>query len=95
MRRISEVSRIPRNSLSFIGKGQIAVTPIIVERFIRAMTNLNQFASDQTEFERTVREELSEEIEQRGLRRAAKSIGIDASNLGKMVGEKRKMKIII
>jgi hypothetical protein len=56
IRRLSEVSGIARNSLSLIAKGQIAVTPIIVEKLIRAMTTLDQVASDQAEFERTVRE---------------------------------------
>ena len=55
MRRISVVSGITRNSLSLIARGQITVTPIIVERLIRAITKLDQVASDQAEFERTVR----------------------------------------
>jgi hypothetical protein len=39
MRRISEVSGIAR-SLNLIARGQIAVTPNIVEKVIRAMTTL-------------------------------------------------------
>jgi hypothetical protein len=41
MRRISEVSGIARNSLGLIARGQIAVTPVIVERLIQAMTTLD------------------------------------------------------
>ena len=91
MRRISEVSGIARNSLSLIAKGKIAVTPIIVEKVIRAITTLDQVASDQAEFERKAREKLLAEIKEHGLRRAAKALGIDASNLQKMVSGKRKL----
>ena len=42
MRRISEVSGIAGNSLNLIARGQIAVTPNIVEKVIRAMTTLDQ-----------------------------------------------------
>jgi plasmid maintenance system antidote protein VapI len=91
LRRISEVSGIARNSLSLIAKGQIAITPVLVERLIRAMTTLDQVASEQAEFEQKVRDGLSAEIAQRGLRNVAKSIGIDASNLRKMVSWKRKL----
>ena len=87
MRWISEVSGIARNLLGLIAKGQIAVTPTIVE--IRAMTT--QVASDQDEFERTVREGLLREIEQHGLCNFAKSLGVDASTLRKMISGKRKL----
>ncbi len=93
MRRISEVSGIARNSLSLIAKGKIAVTPIIVEKLIRAITTLDQVASEQAEFERTVRDKLLAEIEEHGLRNVAKSFGVDASNLRKMVTGERKLKM--
>jgi len=92
MRRISEVSGIARNSLSLIAKGQIAAKPIIVERLIRAITTLDEVASDQAEFERTAREKLLAEIEKNGLRKVAKSLQTDASNLRRMVAGKTKVK---
>jgi hypothetical protein len=91
MRRISEVSGIARNTLSLIARGQIVVTPVIIEKLIRAMTTLDEVASDQAEFEQTIRDGLLAEIEQRGLRNVAKSLGIDASNLGKMIAGERKL----
>jgi hypothetical protein len=83
MRRISEVSGIARNSLNLIARGQIAVTPNIVEKVIRAMTTLDQVANDQAGCERTVREKLLVEIEEHGLRTSARFLGVDASNLEK------------
>ena len=56
MRRISDLSEIARNSLSLIARGQILVTPIIVERLIRAMTTFDPVASDQAKLEQTVRD---------------------------------------
>jgi plasmid maintenance system antidote protein VapI len=91
MRQISEISGIARNSLSLMVKGQITVTPIIVEKLILAITRLDQVASEQAEFERTVRDKLLPEIEEHGLRTVAKYLGVDASNLGKMVSGKRKL----
>lgn len=91
MRRISEVSGIARNSLCLIAKGQIVVTPIIVEKLIRAMTTLGQVASDQAEFEREAREKLLAKIEEHGLRTVANILGVDASNLAKMASGKRKL----
>lgn len=91
MRRISEVSGIPRNSLGLIARGQIAVTPVIVEKVIRAVTTLNQVASDQAEFERTIRKGLLAEIKERGLRKVAISHGVDPSNFQKMVSGKRRL----
>jgi hypothetical protein len=93
MRRISEVSGIARNSLSLIAKGQVAVTSIMVERSIRATAMLDEVASDKAEFDRTVREGLSAEIKQYGLRKVAKSLGVDASNLRKIIAGDRKCAI--
>jgi len=91
MRRISVVSGITRNSLSLIARGQITVTPIIVERLIRAITKLDQVASDQAEFERTVRKGLLMEIKERGLCKVAISHGVDPSNFQKIVSGKRRL----
>jgi hypothetical protein len=41
---------------SLIARGQIPVTPIIVERLIPAMTTFDPVASDQAKFEQTVRD---------------------------------------
>jgi hypothetical protein len=46
---------------------------------------------DQAGCERTVREKLLVEIEEHGLRTSARFLGVDASNLVKMVSGKRKL----
>jgi hypothetical protein len=54
-----------------------------LKKVIRAMTTLGQVANDQAGCERTVREKLLVEIEERGLRTSARFLGVDASNLEK------------
>jgi hypothetical protein len=73
--------------------GQVAVTPVMVAD--PGDGPLDQVASGQAEFERTVRDELLAEINQRRLRRVAKSLSVDASNIRKMVAGKRRLKAIV